>query len=77
MTEGSRVMEWMPIETAPKDGSWILATVGAQYYPAVVRWRAEKGIEGWQDDVMCAPSDYDEWPLAYWMPLPLPPTGDE
>lgn len=31
-------MEWKPIETAPKDGTWIITTCGNNFLPCIVRW---------------------------------------
>jgi len=75
-------MEWQPIETAPKDGAWILVMGGKtdeDFYcatkenrrPAVVKFCNED-----KDWVMCF---WDgNWRTGYqspthWMPLPPPP----
>ena len=77
-------MEWLPIETAPKDGTRIL--VGREGYPRksgktpvnVVRWmRVKHGSQT---------STRKVWHLArgvqlpyaptHWMPLPSPPRGE-
>ena len=68
-------LQWQPIETAPKDGTWILG------------WRKRKAledqIETWQYTADTSShwfwansadtNDYDEEP-THWMPLPKPPT---
>jgi len=64
---------WMPIETAPKDGTWLLVfgfwyphgeysgiALGA-YLPAEEMWTFD-------GDLMCRPT--------HWMPLPEPPRHD-
>lgn len=59
---------WQPIETAPKDGAWILAywpTMPISTYPRVVFWD-----DGW----ICADRDMGEYYPTHWMPLPAPPT---
>lgn len=74
---------WQPIETAPKDGRWLLCAerqddVGQSWpYVSVARWDA---------DYPCV-EDSDEWAYGewvaspneavidptHWMPLPEPP----
>lgn len=67
-------MEWQPIETAPKDGTAILAyapDIGRGFY-GVAQWAHSdpdfpQTVPGWF------------WPFAirptHWMPLPPPPTA--
>lgn len=66
---------WLPIDTAPKDGSWILAAVsgtydntGKSYAPSVVAWNETTGTwvqnEDEDEDVDC------HWGLNVWQPLP-------
>jgi hypothetical protein len=72
---------WHPIETAPRDGSSILAVVagrhpecGKPYIPAVVWWDHEWGWmehEWGRED-----TDPHSWHLTHWMPLPAPPEID-
>lgn len=65
--------EWSPIETAPKEGSWII--LGKPNHNEVLlgfwhrlhnSWWGQGGSEGqwkkWQD-------------ATHWMPLPPPPEG--
>jgi len=61
-------MEWQPIETAPKDGAWLLlywVTMPITLYPFCAFW----------DDGWWHPSfrDYGEVFPTHWMPLPEPP----
>lgn len=68
------VCQWQPIETAPKDGTWVLG-----FRPTSFR---EDQIDTWQFvHRSCDPpiwinsadsNDEDEQP-THWMPLPLPP----
>lgn len=63
---------WQPIESAPRDGTFILATWGNDYPPAVVRFAPGKDRDGnvadWWDDYG---GTYME--ALFWMPLPKPP----
>lgn len=60
--------EWQPIETAPKDGRWILTwttDISHAFSPyLVVRW---KGNE-W-----CYEAGKDFFAPTHWTPLPEPP----
>lgn len=70
-------MAWRPIETAPKDGSWVLGYenrigMNDKYVPhEVMRWRrnrrddAEPGAWRSSADKLCEPE--------FWMPLPEGP----
>lgn len=71
--------EWQPIDTAPRDGSAILATNAGYAYElgrcVVVFWETDpvdNGEHGWMQ-----PDDGDEvrhtW-LTHWMPLPASPS---
>lgn len=61
--------DWQPIETAPKDGSWIIVTsTHNQYYRAAIMWD-----DYWQD---CNEANHDSFmdkSATHWMPLPDPP----
>ncbi len=66
------MMEWRPIRTAPKDGSWILLY---HRYARIGDWYWD-GTE-WTDDVLTWGEDEkDGLGPTHWMPLPDPP-GDE
>jgi hypothetical protein len=56
-------VEWLPIETAPKDETEILIWYGER--AVVARW--ESSIEAWVDD------EWRRYPATAWMPLPAPP----
>jgi hypothetical protein len=78
--------EWQPIETAPKDGTWVLLCGGKitygwdseSYPPSVVgQWARPDSDIGYRDDWQFAWYDsgcygYYESP-THWMPLPNPP----
>lgn len=65
---------WMPIETAPRDGTHILAVVaghhlgtGLPFIPEVVEWL--DGV-GWWSEMWGVGGDYHP---THWRPLPAPP----
>lgn len=58
---------WQPIETAPKDGTMVLACwAGSGIHPIVSRWL--KNSERWTH-----PFNKPVNPPTHWMPLPEPP----
>jgi hypothetical protein len=82
-------MEWQPIETAPKDGTWVLMRGGYpddaydsdEKQPPVVaaRWIARQKRMMYQPPGIWRFCSYDsgyygEWhEPTHWMPLPAPP----
>ena len=69
--------KWQPIETAPKDGTRILAYGKLGFEPApgigTVTWN-------WPGHWECSPSEATEYSaetceLTHWMPFPEPPIG--
>jgi hypothetical protein len=79
-TEGLR--EWQPIETAPKDGTSILACVAGASVPVIAKWvvtpRHGKWVAADEDD-FDSMEDWAEYvsahdfPATHWMPLPPAP----
>lgn len=70
-------MEWQPIESAPRDGTRILA--GRKGWVSVVAWNPDfhahsksKAVGVWMDDDGDFGPDAHDWP-THWMPLPAPP----
>lgn len=67
-----QVAEWQPIETAPKDGAWIVVTsTHNKYYRACVQfydgnWCATREVT--HDDLI-------ENAATHWMPMPKAPNG--
>jgi len=71
------MMDWQPIETAPKDGTRVLLycakastqTKWRQGMQAVDYWRTREnaGFEGW------GKFNKSHFPATHWMPLPEPP----
>ena len=62
-------MKWQPIETAPKDGTWILVTEETGTWMEVVRWYEDE----WCSYPVTIFGFKDEPPASHWMPLPDPP----
>lgn len=76
-------MEWRPIETAPRDGTWLLVFEPSKWSPNihVVRWgEPEWTLEKsppktWVTMALGPnPDTYDADEATHWMPLPEPPT---
>jgi len=70
-------MEWQPIESAPKDGTWIFGywpSMSITDYPAVIF-----ADDHSNHDIWYMPSNF-EFGCVYpthWMPLPAPPARGE
>jgi hypothetical protein len=70
-------MEWQPIESAPKDGQYVIVT----YFPA--NGRAPVRISWWGKYQIESGDWFDGWRISHrkplrfspthWMPLPKPP----
>lgn len=72
-------MNWQPIETAPKDGTPILAvfyepSLPELYSPCTIVWASyhpnSKGKECWRTSAICG-NKMER--VTHWMPLPEPP----
>lgn len=56
--------EWQPIDTAPRDGTWVL--IAAQnLYPCDAQWAKGDYCEGW-----CDIGGFFSTQPTHWMPLP-------
>lgn len=73
--------DWQPIETAPKDGTAVLACARHALTPFVARWR-EHGLDRDDDELgwltlsgVRVTSVYGA-PMTHWMPLPELPDHD-
>jgi hypothetical protein len=69
---------WQPIETAPKDGSWVLGYDAKSAYPDmacetmwIVRHGNGGGWSGGRDWEILLDGQYCK--PTHWMPLPEPP----
>lgn len=61
-------MTWQPIETAPKDGTWVIVQA-EDAHPSTARFNGKR----WETAAnMLGFSDYHDWPLDKWQPLPAP-----
>lgn len=65
--------EWKPIETAPKDGTFIVMTDGTPAWPWVARWTNDDSMgepftAGWETAIGGRIKT-----ATHWMPLPEPP----
>lgn len=56
---------WLPIDSAPRDGTAILVVWAAHDDYAVVWWEAGEWCEASNDNVVAD--------MTHWMPLPAPP----
>jgi hypothetical protein len=71
--------EWLPIETAPKDGTTILAWSKYLLEPVTAAWRRNAWMASWEKGAVIEyQGDYgteykDASPLTHWQPLPTPP----
>lgn len=60
-------MEWQPIETAPKDGTWV-AVKEDGWEPCAAFYNTSKAK--WQTVANYLGDEYDEWNLTHWSVLP-------
>lgn len=75
-------MDWQPIETSPKDGTWFLASNGG-LIPFVTCWNSEDDrwftFNGHFENTIQKYSGKPWQPVCWWdfgdgLPLPPPPT---
>jgi hypothetical protein len=67
------VAEWLPIETAPKDGTWILAIIDGEYQPGIRYAPSVSRFTNGSWDYENYEDTGEEWYPTHWMPLPAPP----
>lgn len=74
-------MEWMPIESAPRDGSRFLAYDWKgvlQFFQWQDFGNARPNAPvGWRDGFITVYAESSPRAPKFWMPLPPPPTGGE
>lgn len=58
--------EWQPIETAPKDGVFLILYDTYQELPVIACWGGDRWRENYHKKI-------DESDISHWMPLPKPP----
>lgn len=78
---------WQPIETAPKDGTWIIVTTphaededpleSNEPDCCIVRWAADIHGDGWAWETAWADQALNTTLPTHWMPLPPPPHTKE
>lgn len=61
---------WLPIETAPKDGTPVLAYQAGRYFKCWMECDQYEGGYFWQDEEDSEPSP------THWRPLPTPPSSE-
>lgn len=69
-------MDWQPIETAPKDGTWVLLTVRhVEGWPQmeVGQWTADQKYRVTKAPCWCDTEGLLLPGVTHWMPLPKPP----
>lgn len=67
---------WQPIETAPKDGTWFLATEDGEVDLCAWHKTPHVPLYGFHFH-SCDPEDAEECHPTHWMPLPAPPAVKE
>jgi len=65
----ARLPVWLPIETAPKDGTWLLLWDSGLVIIEIGRWA--KLLNYWMGD------DGERSIPSHWMPLPEPPKPED
>lgn len=64
---------WRPIETAPKDGTLILAGYRGHDVAVVVSWQSDPDVNGWVTGETNNDGSYATFDVDCWQPLPAAP----
>jgi hypothetical protein len=67
-------MKWLPIESAPKDGTWVIVYGEKYKQPIIAKWN--KRISWWAGAVLMGGGFQHMREASHWMPLPPPPEAD-
>lgn len=73
--------KWLPIESAPKDGTFVLLFVGGAFPVVIARWY--KPWENWHAGGLPIDPAREEYfgigsaVPTHWQPLPVPPATDD
>lgn len=72
--------EWQPIETAPRDGTWVLGWLGeTEFYrahPNIIAWTKHNHVPiyGWvYSSGSAGDGEVEACEPTHWQPLPPPP----
>lgn len=69
-------MQWRPIETAPKDGRWLMVSA-ERWEPETACWSESVWLTGWYCGGGRSDSYGPSFEPTHWMPLPTPPSGEQ
>jgi hypothetical protein len=70
-------MNWQPIESAPKDSTWVLLWQAGWQAPLTGFWCEDYyGVPKAPHWVFCNPWAFSRGQPTHWMPLPPPPTTE-
>lgn len=68
--------QWQPIETAPKDGTWVLLLWPMTRTNVMVSGKYYISARDFEEMWLSQPSVESTHEPTHWMPLPSPPTQD-
>ena len=74
---GAGVGEWQPIESAPKDGTWILVGADGEEVMWASYGIAKPWLDGWYSTGHRSDSEGPGYTPTHWVPLPQPPAASQ